>query len=233
MDPEVSKLANSTVLWITTIIAVSLVIIQAVIFFIKSLKASRKMGISKEKVNSAIKTGFISSIGPSVVAASGFLTLLVVVGTATALHREVFIGNIAYELMGVGFAAQAHGVELTVQNLTPKIFVTALWLMAFGCIGYLLVPLLFVNQLEKIRVKMAGGKIELISVISSAAMLGAFAYFNSSYIVAMNKNTIAMVIGFAAMIGLLLIYKKTKRNWINEWSLAIAMFVGMIVTALL
>ena len=61
------ELANSPLMWVGAAIAVGIVVFQSVLFFRKSLKAAKEIGIEQEKINMAIKSSAISSIGPSIV----------------------------------------------------------------------------------------------------------------------------------------------------------------------
>ena len=170
-------IANSNIFWFITMTAILTVIVQASIFLKKSFRAGREMGIPKEKLILAFKTGMISAVGPSVVIVVGMISLLVTVGGPTALMRLAYIGNVVYELMSVGFAADAFGV--TRDTITPEVFVTSLWCMSIGCVGWILFTVLFTDKMDYVRDKMVGGKSEMIPIISSAAMLGAYGYFNA------------------------------------------------------
>lgn len=226
------QISEGPLLWAITLIAVAWVMFQSIIFLIKSFKAGREMGIPEEKLKIAFKTGTLSAVGPSIVIVTGMISLLITVGGPTALMRLAYVGNVIYELLSVGFATDAYGVEAIKSDMTPKIFATALWCMALGCVGWVLFSTLFTHKLETLRNKMAGGKKALIPIISSAAMLGAYGYFNSGYVVSLNKNTVAIFSGFITMLIIIKIYRKTRKKWLNEWGLSIAMFIGMIIAAL-
>lgn len=227
------EIANSPILWGITLLAVFLVIVQATIFLKKSYTAGKEMGISEDDLKLAFKTGTIASVGPSIVIVVGMVSLLITVGGPTALMRLAYIGNVVYELMSVGFAADAYGVGRTAAEITPEVFATSLWCMAIGCIGWVLFTVLFTDKLEVIRDKMAGGESKLIPVISSAAMLGAYGYFNAGYVISMNSNTVAILTGFITMTFITLLYRKTKNKLLNEWGLTIAMFSGMLLAVIL
>lgn len=224
------EIANSNIFWGITIIAIITVVIQSTLFLKKSYKAGKEMGIPEETMKLAFKTGLISAIGPSVVIVVGMISLLVTVGGPTSLMRLAYIGNVVFELMSVGFAADAFGV--TRDSITPEVFATALWCMSIGCVGWILFTVLFTDKMDKVRNKMAGGNSRLIPVISSAAMLGAYGYFNAGYIISMDANTVAISVGFFTMIGIIIAYRKTKVKFLNEWGLTMAMFAGMLSTVI-
>lgn len=226
------QIANSPVLWIITAIAVGLVLFQTIRFLKKSFIAGKEMGISKEDMKTAFITGSISAVGPSVVIVIGMVSLLIVVGGPTALMRLAYIGNVAYELLAAEFAADAYGVSLTDPSIPAEVFSTALWGMAIGCVGWIVVTALLTHRMDKFKNKLAGGKAAMIPVISSAAMLGAYGYLNAGYAVSLDQNTVALLAGFAIMLVLTIAYKKSKKKWINEWGLTIAMIGGVIAAVL-
>ena len=61
------ELANHPIMWIAAAIAISVVILQSVVFFKKSLAAAKEEGITGKQVKMAIKSSAVSSIGPAVV----------------------------------------------------------------------------------------------------------------------------------------------------------------------
>lgn len=229
MPEQVSKIANSPVLWAVTLSAIALVTILAIFSLMKSIKVAKHVGVTKEQINSAIKTSCISSIGPSVVIMVGMISLLVVVGAPTALMRLSVVGNVGYELMGVGFAADAFGTTASAATMTPEIFQTALFLMAFGCIGYLVIPVVFCNSFEKVLNKINGGgkNMKVATMVSAAAILGCYAYVDAPYLLSASSSTVAMLVGFGLMLVLQGIHKKTGKRWLLEWGMLIAMFAGM------
>lgn len=227
-----ADIANSPVLWFITALAVGLVLFQSVDFLKKSFTAGKAMGISDERLKIAFKTGAISAIGPSVVIVIGMVSLLIVVGGPTALMRLAYIGNVAYELLAVEFAADAHGVALTDPNIPKEVFCTALWGMAVGCVGWLVFTAMFTHKMDDFKNKLAAGSAAMIPVISSAAMLGAYGYLNAGYVISMDANTVALLAGFVIMLIITIVYKKTSKKWLNEWGLTFAMVGGTIIAAL-
>ena len=121
------ELANSPLMWVSAAIAVGIVVFQSVLFFRKSLKAAKEIGIEQEKINMAIKSSAISSIGPSIVILVTMISLIVSMGAPVSWMRLSFIGSVNYEAMAAGFGAQAMGA--TLENLTPVAFACGVWTM--------------------------------------------------------------------------------------------------------
>ena len=127
------KLANSPLMWLGTGIAVAVVVFQSVLFFRKSLKAAKEIGIEKEQVSRAVKSSAIASIGPALVILITMVSLIVSMGAPVSWMRLSFIGSVNYEAMAAGFGAQAMG--RTLDNLNPMAFACGVWVMICGSMG--------------------------------------------------------------------------------------------------
>ena len=91
------KIANSIPMWVAAGLAISLALFQAIIFAKKSYTTGREIGLSEKQMKSAMKSSFITSIGPSMVILTGLLSLLVTVGGPMAWMRLSFIGSVMFE----------------------------------------------------------------------------------------------------------------------------------------
>lgn len=226
-------IANSLPMWIAAGAAVILVIIQAGIFAKKSYSAGKELGITDHQMKSAMKSSFITSIGPSFVILTGLISLLVTVGAPMAWMRLSFIGSVMFEMMAVGFGAEAVGVKVGVDQMTELAFANAVWIMILGSIGWIVVATISAKRMDKVQNKFAKGDKQLLSIISVAAMLGSFASLSAPHLMALNANTLACIAGGVIMLILSVFSEKKQVQWLKEWVLAIALFGGMIVGAFL
>lgn len=226
-------IANSFPMWIAAAVAVGLAIFQAILFARESYSTGLEMGLSSQQMKGAMRSSLITSIGPSIVILTGLLALLVSVGGPMAWMRLSYIGSIMFELMAVGFGAEATGVRVGVDPMTEMAFANAVWTMILGSIGWILFSALFTDKMAVVQDKVVKGSSALLAVISTAAILGAFAALVSPHILAMSRNTVAALSGGAIMLVLSIIMKKKPEiKWLKEWALAFALFGGMIVAAL-
>lgn len=233
------EIANSPIMWLGAALAVGVVLTQSIVFFRKSIKAAKELGIEKKQIKSAIKSSAISSVGPSMVILVAMISLLVSMGAPIAWMRLCFIGSVSYELMAAGFAAQAMGTTLGV-NMDPTIFAAAAWTMVLGSLGWLIFTFLFTDKMDKVNHLLSSGNKKLVPIISACAMLGAFAYlaagnlFTSTGSIDLTSSpAIATFVGCFAMMALSKIAKDKNIQWIKEWSLSISMFSGMIIATIL
>ena len=230
---EALKIANSLPMWLACGIAVVLVIAQALIFIKKAMDAAPEVGVTKEQINKAVRSSALTSIGPSIVVLSGMLSLLVSVGGPMAWMRLSFIGSVMFESIAAGIGTGSVGVQLGVDELTPLALTMAVWTMILGSVGWIIFSTFAADKMEKIQDKVAGSNPAGLTIISSAAIIGAFAAMCSQKLVALNKASVATILGGLIMFVMMQITKSEKLAKLREWNLTIAILLGMIITAVL
>lgn len=238
-EADYLKMANHPLMWLAAGLAVAVVVVQAIVFFRKSLVAAKEMGIAESQVKAAVKSSAISSIGPSIVILVGMISLLVSMGGPISWMRLSFIGSVNYELMAAGFGAEAMGATLG-SGMDPMVFATAIWVMVLGSLGWLIFTLLFTDKMDKVNHLLSSGNEKLVPIISACAMLGAFAYLASGNFITSEGSVtvtspaaVATIVGCVVMMGLSKIAKDKNIQWIKEWALSISMFSGMIIGTIL
>ncbi|HFL2503297.1 TPA: DUF5058 family protein [Clostridioides difficile] len=227
------KLANHPLLWIASTVAVSIVVVQSLIFAIKSCKVGKTMGITDKQIKSAVKSSAISAIGPSMTIFAGMVSLIVTMGGPIAWMRLSFIGSVIFESMSAGFGTDALGITLGSPEMTKLAFTNAVWTMILGSLGWIIFTLLVGHKLDKITNVISSGKKSFIPIISLGAMLGSFAYLNADRVLRFDNGTIACISGMAIMVILCMLEKKKNIKWLREWGLTISMFSGMIIASVI
>lgn len=162
MSKEVSAIANSPLMWAVTAFALAIVLGQAAIFMKKSFEAGKLLGIPNKTMTGACKAASVATVGPALVVVSTLVSLLINVGGPTALMRLSYIGDVRYELQGATLAAKAYGQDLTPESMTPEILFCAIAAMGIGCVGFLIFTNIFINQMDKIKMLMIGGREEML-----------------------------------------------------------------------
>lgn len=223
------NVAGSIPMWLAAMVAVSLVVVQSVIFVRKSIATGKDMGLTDQQIKSAAKSSAVSSIGPSLAILVGMISLIVPLGGPISWMRLSFIGSAPFELMAAGMGAGAMGAKLGGEGMTLEVYAVCVWVMTLGAAGWLIMSALTTHKMEKMRNVLAGGKEALVPIISVAAMLGAFAYMNADTILDWNNGTIAGLAGFFSMTVFVTLSKKNNIQWLKEWGLSLAIFVGIIV----
>jgi len=224
--------ANSPLMWLACGLCVALVIFQSAMFVRKSLVAGKELGITSAQIKSAVKSSAVGSIGPSLAIVAGMVSLLVAMGGPISWFRLSYIGSVAYELMAAGFGAEACGVVLGSPEMDGVAFAAGVWVMTLGSIGWILVSGLFTDKMDKFRNVLAGGRAEMLPVVSAGAMSGAFAYLSLDRVLRFDSQTIAAIVGFIVMVCFMTYNKKAKTKWVSEWGFTISMFIGMAVSVI-
>lgn len=226
---DVLKLANSWPLWILATLAVSIIFFQAFKFKKLASQASSSVGMTKEEVNAAFRTGIISSIGPSFAIVIIAISLLSIIGNPVTLMRIAIVGSAPIEMVGASIGAEAVGAELGTASFNETAFTTALWVMTLGGSGWLIFTALFTKSFGKVQKKAASSpkNMNRFKVISTAAMIGAFGYLGSGQMVKGYTEASVLLIAAVAMPIIMFIANKYKIGWLKEWSLGLVVLLGL------
>jgi hypothetical protein len=231
MMEQVMQIANSFPLWIFASLVASVVIFQAIIFIRLASRTSSSVGMTPQEVKVAIRTGAVSSLGPSLAIVFVVISLMTLIGNPVTLMRIGIIGSAAIETVGASLGAQAAGAELGASDFTAQAFTTAVWVMCLGGMGWMLFVALFTKSLGKIQDKAVAKtkNVNTLSLVSTAAMLGAFSYLGTSEMEKGFTESIVLVVGFICMPLIMWIANKFKLSWLKEWSLGIVIIFGLAV----
>jgi hypothetical protein len=225
---EIMSVANSIPLWIIAFTVIAIVIFQAVTFLKLASKTAPEIGMTPEEVKTSIKTGFISSLGPSFAIGIVIVSLIALLGSPMTLMRIGIVGSAATEAAAAQIGAKAYGVNLGGADFTIEAFSTVVWTMCVGGLGWLIVTALFTKSLAKTQKAVKKRNPKIMIIVSSAAMLGAFGYLATDQMVKSGNHTVAGIVSVFTMFIVLGISKKTNAVWLKEWALGIVMVVGMI-----
>ena len=224
------EIANSPWIWLACGLCVGWVLMQSILFVRKSLKVGKQIGVTVEQIKSTVKVATVTSLGPSLGIVVGMVALLLSLGGPIAWYRLSYIGSVAYETTAAELGAQAAGEALGA--LSPTGFATAVWTMILGAMGAPILTGLFTHKMDKLQNLMAGGKREMLPVISGCCIAGVFAFLTCDRVFRFDPQTAAALVGFAAMALFSGINKKAKKKWIHDWGFTLSMFIGMGVSML-
>ena len=104
---DMLQVANSAPFWKFAFIIVGIVVFQALIFLRIAKKSAPEAGLSEQEVKAAIRSGFISSIGPSFGIVIVLVSLIALIGSPITLMRIGIIGSAATESSAAAIGASA------------------------------------------------------------------------------------------------------------------------------
>lgn len=227
---DIAKIANEAGVWICAFIAVSIVVIQALLYMRLSFKTAKEVGLSKEQCWKGFRSGIISSIGPSMSVFVVVFSMAVIIGGPLTWMRLALIGGSATELTAAQVGAQAYGVELGGEGYDIVALSTSWWTMAVNGIGWLVVVGLFSHKMEGVRQKIGAGDPKWMQIFGVASTLGLFGYLAGQQILAGGPRIAAVMAGALGMMALTKIADKYK--WLKEYALGFALIIGMFVAVL-
>lgn len=221
------QVANSLPIWLLAAACVGAVLTQAVLYVRMALKNAKPLGIDKKECVSAVRSGAIAAIGPSIANALSTLSLVAIVGAPIAWIRLSMIGNAATESGAASIGAMAAGSSLGATDFAMQAMSVVWFTMAINGCGWLLMTVLFNHRMEKVRDKVSGGDKAWLAIFQATSMIGIISYSLTSYTVQIDAPMLAAVVGCAACVGLTYISKKAPK--LKEWSFGISIFAGVAV----
>jgi hypothetical protein len=224
---DILQIANSTAFWIFAFIIVAIVAFQAIIFLWIAARSAPEADLTKKEVKTAIRAGFISSIGPSFGIAIVLISLIALIGSPITLMRIGIIGSAATESSAASIGASAFGVGLGAENFPIEALAAVMWTMFLGGTGWLIFTMVFTKSMGKTQEKIQKRNPKIMASVALAAMLGAFAYLASQQMVNGPNHTVAGVVALAAMVAMMKFADHRDISWLKEWALGFALLIGM------
>ena len=231
MPPQVLQVANGPWFWMAAVLVVSVVLLQALLFIRHSLAAARRIGFPRSRCLQAFRAGAVSAVGPSIAVFIIMVGMMAVLGAPVTWVKLSVIGAAPTSLAAAQFGAEACGTELGSPDYGLTALACSWWAMNISCAGWLLFVALFAGRLERIRTRLGGGDPRWLTVLSTSAMLGAFAFLNARNLSAGRGAATAAAAGGLSMIALLRLSERLA-GLKKEYTLGLAMLLGMAAAML-
>ena len=124
--------ANSLPIYLIVIAILGFVALECVVFMVKSYKAGIAMNMDKKILMKTIRSSALFTSIPAISILLGVIALSGSLGIPTSWLRLSVVGNLTYETLAAGTAAQAMGTTLDPNALNPDHLVTILLVMCVG-----------------------------------------------------------------------------------------------------
>ncbi|WP_029270545.1 DUF5058 family protein [Virgibacillus alimentarius] len=229
---NVMKLANSPIVWMIAAAVIFVVIFQGIKFIQLAVNASGDVGMSKKEVRSALKTGAIAAIGPSFAIVIVAISLIAFLGDPLTLMRVGIIGSAPAESIGATMGANAYGVDLGGAGYNAQAFTAVAWTLCLGGLGWLVFTALSTKSMSKIEKKIVGKSAkskQIMTIITTAAMTGAFGNLASAEMIKGMAYVVVAIVAALTMVFLTKLADKLKMDWLREWSLGLSIFVSLCI----
>ena len=236
MELRPEDFMNSPMLWVACSFMIIGVLVQSATFIMTALKSADKMGIPRSECVAGMRAAMITSVGPAFAPVLVLMALITVVGAPFAWMSMNNIGAARTEIAMAQIAATQAESTLKAGELSMLGFVFILWGIALNHCGWIIfggygAPYLKggVDYMKKTFDQ------NWVKLLMTAAALGLFGALLSNSVIARGalnpRNFFAAAAAFVAMTVISHIFKGNQR--IQEFSLGLAMLVGMYTTVAL
>lgn len=241
-DMNILSLLNSAPVYAICGGIITFVAIVCAVFMVRAYRAGLVMGIDKTKLKRAITSSATFSLLPSVGILLGVIALSGSLGTPWPWLRLSVIGALHYETQVAQAAAEQVGMSsLSAAEMTPSGFATIALLMSI-CIMWGMVLSIFFNKryLGKLGSgKKSSGGAGFGDTAMTAMFIGLVSAYIGSYIggfisgnglFSFSGNFMPLIVVFVsglAMAGFIYLSEKKNLAWVESFSIAGSMLLGM------
>lgn len=235
---------NSTPLYLISGVIIVFVAGMSIFFLVRAYRAGIAIGMDKVKLKRAITSSVTFSLLPSISILLGVIALSGTLGIPLPWLRLSVVGALHYETSVADIAAKSIGLSgLNADEMTAKAFTTIALLMTVGIIWGVLCTALFgksySKKLQGNPAKKKGGR-SFADQAMTAMFIGLITAYMGSYIGQMIQmqngslvftgqylQLVTMAFSALAMAGFSYFAEKKKMAWLDNFSIAGSMLVGM------
>lgn len=235
---------SSTPLYLISGLIILFVAGMSIFFMVRAYRAGIAIGMDKVKLKRTITSSFTFSLLPSISILLGVIALSGTLGIPLPWLRLSVIGALHYETSVADIAAKSIGLSgLNVDEMTLQAFTTIALLMAVGIIWGVVCMALFgksySKKLQKTGPSKKGGR-SFGDNAMTAMFIGLITAYTGSYIgqlIQMQDGTLVVTgqylqlvtFAFSAVAMAIFVYfaEKKKLAWLDNFSIAGSMLVGM------
>lgn len=235
---------SSTPLYLISGIIILFVAGMSIFFMVRAYRAGIAIGMDKVKLKRTITSSFTFSLLPSISILLGVIALSGTLGIPLPWLRLSVIGALHYETSVADIAAKSIGLSgLNVDEMTLQAFTTIALLMAVGIIWGVVCMALFgkgySKKLQKSGVAKKSGR-SFGDNAMTAMFIGLITAYTGSYIgqliqiqdgalVVTGQYLQLVTFAFSAIAMAIFVYfaEKKKMAWLDNFSIAGSMLVGM------
>lgn len=225
---DLAAIAFHPVMWGMVVAVFAVIILQSVIYLRAIRRSAAAAELTQAEVTTAVRTGAIAAIGPSLAVALVALSLLPLFGTPAVLTRIGLIGSATYDVASAGIAASTQGASLGGETYTPKVFAISFAAMTMGGLVWMVTALILTPIMSRggMAIRRVNPKVMMIAPLVVLPL--AFAFLIVSELGKSPLNGIVLVI--SAVVGTLcaLAAKFWNLQWLREWGLGISIFASLI-----
>ncbi|MDD3429909.1 MAG: DUF5058 family protein [Oscillospiraceae bacterium] len=208
------------------------------LFIVRAYRAGAEIGMDKKILKRAITSSATFSVLPSVSILLGVIALSGTLGIPLPWLRLSVIGALHYETSVADIAARSIGLSgLNAAEMTLRAFTTIGLLMTVGIIwGMLLTIFGLKKYLSKLQKPKSGSR-SFGDTAMTAMFIGLISAYLGSYIGTFTSTgnympLIVLVVSALVMAVFVYFVERKKMEWLENFSIAASMLVGMTAAVL-
>lgn len=221
---------------------IAFVAVICIVFMVRAYKAGLAIGIDRAKMKTVITSSVTFSILPSVGILLGVIALSGSLGVPWPWLRLSVIGALHYETQVAQGAAEQVGLSsLSASTMTASAFATIAFLMSL-CIIWGMVLSVFLNKRYTGKLKLGSAEKKsggFADTAMTAMFIGLISAYLGSYIGGFVSGEglltfrgdlvpiIVAAVSALAMAGFIWLAEKKEKAWVESFSIAGSMLIGM------
>ena len=234
---SVMDVLNSGLLYTLVALGLLFVLGVCVFFFVRARRRALELGVSPQKLNSAMRGAAVFSIVPSLSIIIGLMSMAPLLGVPWPWFRLSVVGALSYELMAADMAATSAGYESLqafsatgqLTDMTAIMFVMSVSIMA-GMVCNIFILKKLVTTSTSFGQK-NGARGALILSCFTVAMMATLLPMQ------LFQGTIAvLVIVISALVTFVLTHISSsvpKAKWLRDYIMSFALIIGMVSAVLI
>ena len=240
---------NSPVLYLICGAIILFVAVTCIIFMVRAYRAGKAIGMDPARLRRVVTSSMTFSFLPSVGILLGVIALSGSLGTPWPWLRLSVIGALHYETQVAEAASEAVGIgKLSITHMTSSAFATIALLMSVCIMWGMILSVLF-NKRYTARISAGGGKKKAAFGFGDKAMTAMFIGLVSAYvgsyiggwisgdgIFTFSGDTTPLIVAIVSACAMAVFtYFSEKKNarWLENFSVAGSMLIGMAAAVLL
>lgn len=236
---EYLKQVNSLPFYLITGGVLLFILIMCVVFLVKSYRAGIAIGMDKKVMRRAIMSSATFSVLPGVSILLGVIALSGSLGVPLSWLRLSVVGALQYELNVAEIAATGMGLSgLKVSEMSIGAFTTIALVMTAGILSGITCCIFGLKKVQKKEKKNDSGRPGFGTYATIAMFIGLCSAYIGSYVgtwTAFKNSTPLLVAGISALAMAVFEYLivKKKMEWLENFSIAVSMIIGMAAAVLI
>ena len=235
---------NAPGLYLISGTVILFVVLFSVVFLVRAYRAGVAIGMDKTKLKRTITSSATFTFLPSISILLGVIALSGTLGLPLPWQRLSVVGALHYETSVADIAAKSIGLSgLNVQEMTLTAYTTIALLLAVGIIWGVVAMLIFgkgyCNKLQRTSRKNTGGRsfgddamtAMFVGLITAylGSYIGQLVQFSGGGLVITGNYLPLVTLLFSAVAMGVFVYfgEKKKLAWLDNFSIAGSMLVGM------